>query len=118
MIKKEKAKISTINRERLEQIDEWLADPSHGEELSAVLAALRGPDNGDSELKWSTTAHIRRVAFPKAWEELTYSGHWNDYIEPFMEEESTDGASQHFIGHVRKAAEILGIQDGDVGYDE
>jgi hypothetical protein len=52
-------------REMLDQIDKFLSRGDEAaEELVDVLSALRGPDNGDYDLKRNTTERIRAAAFP------------------------------------------------------
>lgn len=57
-----KTKINDI----LDQIDEVLCeDHAAARKLWSILTALRGPDDGNDELKTRTTAIIRAKAFPK-----------------------------------------------------
>lgn len=83
-----------------------------------VLSALRGPDYYDStELKKSTTLHIRRAALPKLRRTISAFRPGPSGVRPSMEaaeRADTRGAkSDHFSRHVQAAMEVLGIKDGD-----
>lgn len=112
------------HREMLDAIDAFLAAHTidgEGGKLWDVLTALRGPDNEDVELKLTTTAPIRRAAFPKLQESLQttsregtmrwvpgYSWTW-----PAMgdREKFTEVSAPrfHFGWHANGAARVLGL---------
>lgn len=58
--------MTTALRHVLDEIDIWLSKPGLGDDLWAVLTALRGPDDPELQcIKWQTTARVRAHAFPR-----------------------------------------------------
>ena len=102
-------------RAELDRIEDFLMGPE-GEELAAVLSALRGPDNSSLHDKCQTTTYIRARAFPRLAVSLgscTASDVWSFVrLKPFRD--NTDISLRfHFENHVHAAAVILGLKHGD-----
>ena len=117
-------------RAELDRIGEFLQGPE-GNELAAVLAALRGPDEtplssfDNSFLKDETTVHIRRAAFPRL--ATRYDAHlavhpsgrtwagvgsWTLVTKrPFNAHSRSK--SQHFTNHIEDAAYVLDMVTAD-----
>ena len=99
-------------RKLLDDIDTVLAEGSNDSaDLAKVLSALRGPDNVDSALKGSTTAFIRRAAFPKtydAWLDDAFSHQWSFWTNG--EHITMAWRVDHFRDHIYQAAQALGLQ--------
>lgn len=104
-------------RAMLNQIERYLLNSprDRSRALWDILTALRGPDDGDEQVKDAATIPIRRAAFPKLAElmiGLNPTGalfhRWNSggahtpYVEP------TDAAT-HFRVHATQAARALGL---------
>lgn len=105
-------------RAELDRIQEFLLG-TEGFALANVLAALRGPDDGDEVLKTSTTNFIRTAAFPNIDQNFhlpwTTSHHLDGFTTKYDElrERGTDNpVNYHFISHIRSAAVILGLGEG------
>lgn len=116
----------TALRKELDRIEDFLLGP-YGEDLAAVLSALRGPDNESDHLKDMTTCVIRTAAFPRlATSSMPLRGKWlfapSGAVLKTMRLWDDDGfdanASQpyhrwggfHFISHIKVAAKALGIK--------
>jgi len=73
--------------------------------LGALLAAVRGPDSGDDNLKRCSTARIRYLAFPN------YQGMTNDHKpnpnELIVLKNLIHQAQPHFIFHYEDAIHAL-----------
>lgn len=93
----------------LEQIDEVLAtDPEAGVELWDVMTGLRGPDNGDYDLKAATTAVIRTAAFPRAGASYFPDAVFAPPSRRFdLDAVDEQGVSIHFRAHAVRAARAL-----------
>ena len=93
-------------RAELDRIDEFLNGPE-GAELALVLSAIRGPDIPHTdEVKYATTNHIRRAAFPKTCCNENPAG-WDLHLYPFNAFKEEGG--WHFKDHIVKAATVLGL---------
>jgi hypothetical protein len=96
----------------LDQVDQFLSrgDGQAGA-LAAVLTALRGPDSSNGLAKSRGTNVVRRVAFPKTARSRANVG--MDFacsgIAVDLDEARRQGERDHFVGHLRSAAEALGI---------
>src|SRR6478752_1244455 len=117
---KDKYTVSKTVRDALDTLDTAMADMRH-DDLQAiwdVLTALRGPDNSDPDAKGISTEYVRRDAFPKAAEAITFMG-------AFVAAEGRTpsnfsfttlrrmAGSAHFAQHVISAMLRLGIIEGD-----
>ena len=99
---------SVVNKILDDIEDVLLRDDEDSEALTAILAALRGPDK-DTDDKQTTTSPIRSMVFPRLWEKMSrmqYSMtiNWTmtdpkTYVEP-------DG-QDHFSCHIRNARYAL-----------
>jgi len=101
-------------RETLDVIDNVLCgNDGAAWKLWDVLSALRGPDTGNFVLKRSTTAPIRRVAFPKFAKVADERGSFGpSFRSDGYERPSLDNpAGPHFYGHIRMAAAVLGLDE-------
>lgn len=98
--------------EILKAIDNWAADNLGNYEskvLWDILTALRGPDSGDSELKWNTTAIIRAYTLP-----ILATGNAmvnkeqriNETLSKIMNYDKID-AQNHFKNHIRDAIHAI-----------
>lgn len=114
-------------RVALDSIDNMLMDPQIGENLWAILSALRGPDGldlgGDEpDLKRIFTGPMRSAAFPK-WGAVEFKAGRNSYNklgvvcsrDPLPSSlclEATH-AEDHFLTHIRCA--LQAFEMGDFG---
>ena len=93
-------------------IDGFLCDARIGHHLAAVLSALRGPDNGDDALKWSTTNHIRRASFlrlTKKYKEYYGRLSWDLNLTPPRKIGKIELSKlPHFMRHIVNARVALG----------
>lgn len=115
MTDRNKKKLRTI----LDKIGDALLDGGIGEELAAVLSALRGPDSGDYGVKYTSTNFIRRAAFPKVaaendakkFDTTGVLGCWDLTIRGEKPVIRTNGGyiEGHFDGHINSAALALGL---------
>lgn len=94
----------------LNEIDEFLSTVDDGhwanETLWSILSALRGPDDAvDSShsfnLKQVTTAHIRKIAFPKTAESYHAPAMFRTQEEFNPEAAWNIGLDNHFYSHIR-----------------
>jgi hypothetical protein len=103
-------------RAQLKVIERFLRGPRGGD-LADVLAAMRGPDNNNTDAKKASTVYIRRSAFPTLASAPVNSsalGKWTIADEPpsapidlaIVRELS---GSWHFTNHVKRACNILDI---------
>jgi len=105
-------------REVLDTIDAMLTqgEAQDARDLWDVLAALRGPDTDNDELKDRTTVPIRRAAFPKmtalyeagirqVGAVFTPTYRSREEADTFVPEED----DSHFSYHARLAAKVLNI---------
>lgn len=91
----------------LDAIDEALVDPVIARDLSNILSALRGPDSGDNDLKSRTTAHIRQMAFPQAFDHGNTG--WARHVDR-LTVPSLYGSEDHFDIHIAYALKVFGIE--------
>jgi hypothetical protein len=89
----------TTLKEALTTIDSWVdtLDYAAAEQLWQVLAAIRGPDDNNENVKYLTTAVIRNLALPRLAKEV--------YVAVNGDASSFDDsdANGHFADHVRWA---------------
>ena len=90
-------------RAALDQIDTWLQDPDLGFGLSRVLAAVRGPDSSDEQLKHRTTSYVREAAFPKTFRGESIRVGWDFLKDPKSQADLAFEHMDHFHDHVRSA---------------
>jgi hypothetical protein len=98
---------STTAKQILKGIDDWGAERKgqEGKKLWDVLAALRGPDDGDIFLKARTTSVIRLLAVPRyARRHVAVASKRTEFRMP--------PDRTHFNWHIRDAAEALNLKDG------
>lgn len=75
----------------------------------SIVTALRGPDfSGNPDLKRRTTAVIRAVVCPEMSRNMgAFTAHPSDRFE--LKADDFTGDNSHFLWHVLKAAEVLGL---------
>lgn len=121
--------MTTTLRDTLNKIEEALLGPD-GQELWAVLTALRGPDEHSDKLKDEVTAPIRGAAFPKlrmmatrdvslfalsrasGLSPVSEDGRWyfrGFQIAPPENLRPPQGGSDHFNAHAKAAVTALGM---------
>ena len=83
-------------------IDAWCAKAHAAEvqDLWNILTALRGPDSGNIDLKWRSTARIRAQVLPQGASRTGY-GINPDGLTPQADD------SEHFGIHIQFAVEAL-----------
>lgn len=96
----------TTAKDILAMIDEWSLNASYPEKrnLWDILSALRGPDSDNEELKERTTTVIRSKAFSNFGKECAWFAPRGVKIQMNGTEDQ-----KHFIGHIKMAANALGI---------
>lgn len=104
-------------REVLDIIDEFLWSHPDRQNLWDILAALRGPDEGNTDLKLATTALIRGRAFPKTARLSSETGGYvhaamvtKDTREGFRKTLDWMNVFAHFEQHVLSAFRALGLK--------
>lgn len=108
-------------RRMLDELDRFLATRDKASvEVAAVLSAIRGPDSGNSELKYVTSSVIRAAAFPHCHS----TGSCYDFVRDGMRSNlggmlsrssdkvdiSGSNIQPHFRDHVVHAAKVLGLK--------
>lgn len=85
--------------------DVLLGHDQDARDLWAILTALRGPDDGDYEMKSRTTVPVRRAAFPRLARNIQRAYHIADFdsSEPLP----VVAFSSHFNGHIADAVIAL-----------
>lgn len=94
----------------LDRIENFLIGPQ-GHALASILSALRGPDEGDYNLKAATTTHIRSAAFPRLKDRVEW-GHsvgWDMDTSSHFDTNHPYIGRTHFKSHVEAAARLLGL---------
>lgn len=79
-------------------------------ELWRLMSALRGPDDGNLQVKYETTARIRRALFEKRLYDSNIFVDVSEFGPSYTREEMMNKTEEHFRLHYEAAANVLAEQ--------